>query len=118
MNELSWLIYGADVIPSLGVGFTVLAIVPFIFLAGGNLASSIENGRLMHLKINVGLVAALVVFMSLAIAIPSKQTFMLIAASEYGEQLAQTEQARETGGKAYKALQKWLDDYLKENSSK
>jgi hypothetical protein len=106
MNNLSWMIYAADIagdIEGLAGIIAGLSLIAFI-LAVVTWAAE-EYARETCAK--AARVAAIVfgIAASIAIAIPSQTTIYAIAASEYGETALQSE----TGGKAVEALNAWLD---------
>lgn len=119
MNNLSWLLYAADVVGSVSAIGTTLSI--FSGIGGGisfgarMMAIDFDNiGKLKGEKQSclqngwragkpffiVSIAAACVVA-----PIPSKSTMYAIAASEMGEDVL----ASKTGNKAVKALNVWLD---------
>ncbi len=115
MNDLSWLIYLADVAGELGWIFSWLFGLSVI---GGGITALIglplaeQNaekatwkmwGRIMYSLVTVFFVTAL-----LNAFVPSRETVYAIAASEMGEEVLNSE----TGGKAVSALNAWLDDQI------
>lgn len=120
MNSLSWLIYLADVLPSLG-GILSFAAYPaiiatVIFTIGffSTLGESEKEehdfaARILKTAVTVALICGL-----FGALFPSKQTIMMIAASEFGEKIATTDKAKNLGGKSYQALDKFLSEYLEE----
>ena len=135
MNELSWLIYAADVAGSMNVWFLVIGILSVIVcvvailwpvMLDPEMASWLHRekeykrwpsittppGDKPEPKPIMGrrplIKSCLVVFLasiSLGIFTPSSGTLYAIAASEMGERVIQSE----TGGKAVDALNAWLD---------
>lgn len=102
MNELSWMIYLAEValgLKATSFGLTIACLVGAFFSA---MAADIGGGewRFVH-RFLLGGALALV----FAVLIPSSQTVYAIAASEIGEDALRSE----TGGKAMRALNAWLD---------
>lgn len=135
MNELSWLIYAADVagsIDTVSLGGIVVAILCggcFLaeaanrdcpaakwdekarnhFLYGGNYERP-KGERPAEYRWSVGAairgpLIATGVCIAVAVFTPGRETLYAIAASEMGERAL----ASETGGKAVQALNAWLD---------
>lgn len=126
MNSLSWLIYLSQVVPSAGVLFTLAGIgsacaVGALVLFGAinrdvyadsqqyewgkqsydkGVAAHRTALRLLPLPIVVGF---------LAIATPSKETILLIAASEMGETVVKTPEAQEIFSDLKTILKKQLE---------
>jgi len=118
MNSLSWFIYLADVIGGLNAFFgiaTGLAVVVTIMSGFFGLIVFSEDydkdERATCLKILRLAIPAAATCGLLASLVPSQRTIMFIAASEFGEELSQTE----TASKAQKALDKFLSDYLEDD---
>lgn len=116
MNELSWLIYAADVADSAGgwLWFGGIAGGIVSIVGAGAYAISLDEsfdaeeakpirsfaGRLWKWSLPL-LVFSVVV----SVAVPGRETVYAIAASEMGERVLTSE----TGGKAVEALNAWLD---------
>ena len=127
MNGLSWLIYFADLSGGLAgfAGFAAfLSIVGFagwLFYAGlttdtflrkdSEKEDLLARRSAMHKMAAKYCIPSAIIFGLIAAIIPSRQTIMFIAVSQYGERLGKTEVAT----KAYKALDKWLSDYLNDS---
>lgn len=125
MNELSWLIYAADVAGSLKVTATILAVTSaasalgatglYVGHQGTGYVASYENreekaaGReVLRSTCKSAVKKAVPIFVASLIALvvfPSSGTLYAIAASEMGERVIETE----TAGKAVEALNAWLD---------
>lgn len=105
MNDLSWLIYLADVVGglrlALGISiFVSIVLIPWACAAGVDLYN-IEVHDLPFKSI-----AAWFLILGLVLIItPSKNTIYAIAASEMGEEVLESE----TASKAMKAVDAWLD---------
>lgn len=131
MNDLSWLIYLADVVSNLSttltwfgalsVAITVLLVI--VGFARGDVypfrsdkikaaAEDIKN-KLHRYALKVPLIVIPIVLIVYTL-VPERQTIMMIAASEFGEEIATSAEAKDLGGKAYKSLDKFLSDYLEE----
>lgn len=124
MNDLSWLLYLADVLPAfsggVGVVGALISIAALIGLAvniimsiyGEGDASDAEEVKAMSQKLAFFrwlFPCALLLSLSTNL-VPSKETFYAIAVSEMGEELLKSPEI----GKARKALNNWLDDQLEE----
>lgn len=113
MNDLSWMLYWADVLPSLAGGVVFISFLGgVISLVCGIIAVSSayddEPDVCRVLKHGFWLFPLFIVFALSANFVPSKDTFYAIAASEAGEELLKTSEV----GKARAALNKWLDKQL------
>lgn len=108
MNNLSWLLYIADVIGNLGPAFVILGCVTIVVAFLALLITEGESGvKGIIISIIVG-----VILLVTAAFIPSKETVYAIAASEMGEELLKTP----TAAKATKALDSWLDKQITEQT--
>lgn len=116
MNELSWLVYLADVCNTLD---NLFFIVMFVFGLGWlawfivGFLQSYENAdpKVWAMWRKIGYSVLLPGFLTgtiLGSIIPGKDTIYAIAASEMGE----TALNSETGSKAVKALNHWLDKQI------
>lgn len=76
-----------------------------------NYFSDIPKAALGYIKIAFCIIA-------IALILPSEKTAYKMLAAYAGTELIQMEQTKEIGGKAYKALNKVLDDYLLEEVAK
>ena len=118
MNDLSWLLYLANVSGNIGVTMAfVLFVGGFItfcatigFFASG--AHEYEDDRKPFIKGFKWLGVVMTVAAIVGVLTPSRNTVYAIAASEMGERVLETE----TAGKAFKALDAWLDRQLVEAS--
>lgn len=105
MNDLSWMIYAADVADGLST-FTLFAgFVAFACFVTKAIARA--DGECTSTPVALFGVASAILWLMCA-AIPAKETVYAIAASEMGEEVAQSE----TAGKAIKALNAWLDKQI------
>lgn len=112
MNQLSWLLYLADVAGSSGWAicgvFVISALVVAITLVAAPLSEGeaiTEENRPKWLKILKTFAASAIISFVLMTLIPAKETVYAIAASEIGEQVATSP----TGQKALRAIDAWLD---------
>lgn len=113
MNELSWLIYAADVagnLKALGcVGLIGGAIGLGLFTLGKCIAHDTGYSDTPATPplgvVYKKAVPFLIAFAVVTFIVPSSGTIYAIAASEMGEKVI----ASETGGKAVEALNAWLD---------
>lgn len=118
MNNLSWIIYLADVLPSMAEFVFVVSLVAcFItgffsvlyFTAGfGEWTDNIDY--INRFKYFPHFSVVLFVVMVLCNLTPNKETFYMIAASESGEQVLKTPEAT----KLRAVINKWLDDQVSE----
>lgn len=117
MNNLSWILYAADVADDLAVSLslTLLALLPtaavFGIIGAGKrvFRDKVEEGKAIHARI-LGLWWVLPLLLVIITIIPSSDTIYAIAASEYGEAALNSE----TGGKAIEALNAWLERQIGE----
>jgi hypothetical protein len=111
LNDLSWFIYLASVVSSIGVlTFIVVVLSVLVFLAGlmvilYNTEEWDKSDRDTGMSLIKYSITAFVVGSLLNIVLPGRETIYAIAASEMGEELLNSE----TGSKAVKALDAWLD---------
>lgn len=135
MNSLSWLLYGAEVAGNaqgVFVGITIATGMSAIAcLAGAGLIISSwpdENDRANN-KWLMGKVRPLlqicVTFAVLAAVMPSRNTIMLIAASEVGETVLASPEAQQLGGEAgalaadsLRVLRKFINEQLADGERK
>lgn len=115
MNELSWMIYAADVAGTMNNLFVAAGCIllvgagvfagPVADIESNGLNSSSWRKHAKRCAIGCAIVFTFAVF------IPSQDTIYAIAASEMGEELLNSE----TGGKAVEALNAWLDRQIGED---
>jgi phosphatidylglycerophosphate synthase len=117
MNSLSWLIYLADVSDNLDWFFFLIMLISligtFIWIVAAILAGDTgdfgPDGWRKWRQIGCFLIAPSFFFgVICGSLVPSKETIYAIAASQLGETALKTE----TGGKAVKALNRWLDKQI------
>lgn len=109
MNNLSWLIIMADILPSVSWGLCFGAFALLVFFGAFWLDGLIEDNT-KHSKIGRWTWLFLALWFS-SWFIPSKSnTYYAIAASEIGEEVVTSE----TGNKALRALDNWLESHLSE----
>lgn len=119
MNTLSWMLYGIDVVDNLNsivsaaVAFSIIGIIGSWVVERLCSIDEDDIGKLEKrfaacLKLNKMLVSALVVFVTISIFIPTKNTLYAIAASELGEKVATSE----IGTDALKAVQTWIKNQI------
>lgn len=112
MNALSWLIYLADVVNSIGILSSIVGFFALLtFLAGLVVLCANpdpEYDKAEHVA-SIGLIrwstTVFIICSLLLIVLPGRDTVYAIAASEMGEEVLNSE----TGSKAVKALDAWLD---------
>lgn len=131
MNSLSWLLYAAEVAGNaqgVAVGVAVVTGISAGVCAGaaGMVISSYPdendraNNKWLLSKVRP-LAVASICFAMLAATLPSRNTIMLIAASEVGETVLASDQAQQIGGEAgalaadsLKVLRKFINGQLDE----
>ena len=121
MNNLSWLLYAADVADNLDWFFFLIMlggiIGGFIWtMAGFGMSDCGTEDKYWRTwrKIGYAVLAPAFVFgVIFGSLIPGKNTVYAIAASEMGEKAINTQ----TGGKAIKALDAWLDKQIGDEPS-
>lgn len=113
MNELSWFVYIAQVLPNLGVTMAFSALISIVMMIGfyvygmtarsdGTRYPSLypqarENGmKVLSTLHKIWWIPIVILFLSTLI--PSKQTLYMIAASQIGEQVIQLEEVQKLGG--------------------
>jgi hypothetical protein len=127
MNSLSWLLYGADASAKLGVALGTGTIVGALLVPGSFIAMAWVHDfvtddeatlRGIRDKWKVGATLAIVCAVLWAV-VPSRNTIMLIAASEVGETVLASPQAQTIGGEAgelaadsLRVLRKFINDQL------
>jgi hypothetical protein len=128
MNELSWMLYLADVANSAGATFAAAGLLMFVWAIAVTICriaytlkpiyargTSYEEewqraADFWHSKTGslTGLFLGAFLLLAVNVVIPSKETIYAIAASEMGEAVLDSG----TASKAHKALDKWLDKQL------
>jgi Ca2+/Na+ antiporter len=111
MNSLSWLIYLADIIPNVG---TICVLLGLLFLILSGAAFFAYTDKTISFKTFISLLITAIVLLVIATLVPERTTIMMIAASEFGEEIATSAEAKNIGGKAYKSLDKFLSEYLED----
>lgn len=107
MNSLSWFLYLAEVLENLGICAAILGGLGLIGLLAGTIGYACEKEKFWKDGWKIG--APIIVFLFLiSILTPSKKTMYAIAASEFGERLAQNEAVQGIASDASKALQQWI----------
>lgn len=108
MNSLSWLIYAANTLPSFARGWSALFIcadVLWIFYSVICIIDALNQEKTISV-VKPALVAILLFIIALmSNFIPDRNTFYLIAASQMGEKMIQTDE--------FKSLQEVIDLELK-----
>ncbi len=129
MNSLSWIIYAAGVVHSvdLVVGSLIVLIIPALTLmkllgAFQDTDWKFVKGELT--KVEMGedklpfsvrqLIAAWFVLSFIGIVIPSRQTVVLIASSEYGEKILNNPKITEVVDPSIDLLKTWIEKEKKE----
>lgn len=92
MNDLSTLLYIADVLPKLGKLFSFLIIVSLMWLIPQGLYCLVEEKPFPRPILSMCVVFSVVMG---AILIPSQKTILLMASSEYSEEVVNSEFGQE-----------------------
>jgi hypothetical protein len=135
MNGLSWLLYGADVAGNLQ-GTAILVVVASVIvvcilgiITGVSMSYAPDDEDKARAKWAVGKIGlAMTVAIGFAVVatfIPSRNTIMLIAASEVGETVLASAEAQQLGGEAgalatdsLRLLRKYVSEQLGETEAK
>ena len=110
MNTLSWLIYLSEICGSLNnifagiafVGFTLIGVIWFGNVVIADKSVSWPAGKYFPI------IPMLAMFM--AAVIPSKNTLMLIAASQYGEKVLESKAVKELTDPALDLVKNWIEN--------
>lgn len=105
MNDLSWLIYFADVADGLEFAISVSIFVSAILIPVSCAVACHDYEVKVHNLPFKSIASWFFILVLLLIAIPSKTTIYAIVASEMGEEVL----GSETASKAMKAVDLWLD---------
>lgn len=117
MNSLSWLIYLAHVCGNLGSSLNAFLVITILLTAAFVIYGAFErdsayrgderhtNGIATQAKAFRTGIPFVGLWLLLMVVVPSQDTVYAIAASETGEEILNSD----TGGKAVKALNAWLD---------
>ena len=115
MNNLSWFLYLADVLPNYAWLGTVGAFMAFVLILGGGLVAAILldyepalAGKVLKYISRVGPVLVLLTLVTFAI--PSKETIYLIAGSEAGETVVTSEEGREILSDIHEVIKHQLNE--------
>ena len=137
MNNLSIIIYFADVVPKLGSLFAILSTLSVFVMVLSSIAylqkrsdfrTSVREGAgyekhahdekaMMDFWIKVFRLALVIFLVAIipSIAVPKRDTIMMIAASEYGETALKRDDVQEIVNPARQILKKWINDQLAES---
>ena len=137
MNNLSIIIYFADVVPNLGSLFAILSTLSvFVIILssiaylqkrsefidsereGASYAKHAQEAKSsMDFWIKIFRLALVIFLVAIipSIAIPKRDTIMMIAASEYGETALKSDDVQEIVNPARQILKKWINDQLAES---
>lgn len=105
MNNLSWLIYFADVLPGFGLTLAVLSLISLIIF-GTVLLVLAMAGEWSKASPYWKWIFVPIVGLLLAVPIPAKETIYMIAASEVGEEALATPEV----AKIRMLINKYLDE--------
>ena len=117
MNNVSWFLYASEVFgnmqPALAVGgvCAIVGAVPTLIISN---VDDVEQGKTWGKRLIIGGIIAVFV----AVLIPSKTTMYAIAASQIGETVVATPEAREMIDDSKQILRDYLKSLKKEPASK
>lgn len=127
MNSLSWLLYFAGVSGSISTFFGFVAaisgllgvIMLFVSWADktGGYSEISESASTFSRKYWLRFLITCMFFGTMCNLLPSKETVYAIAASEMGERVLTDPRVQQTTNKAFQALDRWLDEQIKEDDS-
>jgi hypothetical protein len=122
MNNLSWLLYAVDVLDNLNIltrlvdvlGGIVFLGLTFAYAVNSEGSDTEKKGRTLKaiakwLKVDATVVIVAVI---LSVIVPSKQTVLLIAASEVGERVLTNEKVTSIIDPSVEYLQTWVKHEL------
>lgn len=122
MNNLSWMIYAVDVINNLNILMGIVSVLGGILFLALSFAyavnsegSDTEKQRTTlkaiakWLKVDGAVVSVTVI---LCVIVPSKETMLLIAASEVGERVLSNEKVTSIIDPSVQYLQAWIKNEL------
>jgi len=100
MNNLSWFLYLSDVLPSLSIGFSIICTILGMMFGIATLIFwliYLDNSNLpIKVPITPSCLLVFIIFLGLLTnLIPSRQTILLIAASEMSEQVVKSQDGQE-----------------------
>lgn len=116
MNSLSWFLYFADIIPSIGKFFVTSSIIGAIFVALHTLGIAIHNDCYHNKALYLRKRWIVLVFVCglIPTIIPSKNTLYAIAASELGQSAMESKM----GTKAMQAIESWIASQIHKVANK
>jgi len=132
MNNLSIIIYIADVIPKFGSFFAISATLSCLVMVISGIASLQKRSEFIYAERNdlhplareekshmdfwIKIFRRTLIIFSVmiipSIVIPKRDTIMMIAASEYGETALKSDDVQEIVNPAKQILKKWIEDQL------
>jgi hypothetical protein len=121
MTNLAWIIYGAEIVGNFAAAFGVFLFIfglatMFGFIAVGVTAhvDRTNSEEFQKAKIFLKIVGGVTgVILILGSFIPSKNTVLMIAAANYGDEIYRSD-LKEIVDPAKKLLKQWVEDQLKE----
>lgn len=118
MNSVSWFIYIAQVSGSIGTMFCVLGVLGLLgagmLALFGTIAQSCEANEFKPLIPKARWIALAVLLLLFGNLMPEKNTMYAIAASQVGEQIANSETVKGVADDATKALRSWIKRQIDE----
>ena len=124
MNNLSIVIYLADVIPSLGNLFGFLSFTSGLIILFATFAyfmsKDIGEKDMVDTSVKIFRWAAVVFCVSFVLntIIPKRDTIMMITASEFGESVLKSDDVKEIVNPAKQILKNWINDQLTQSEKK
>jgi hypothetical protein len=126
MNQLTLVIYLADILPSLSIMLAILSvcglcaagIITICFLARNSDYDLRRRPNWVPHVYTWWRWAAPLIFVMIfcSILIPGRQTILLMAGSQFGQQIVETPQAKELLDGINKVIQQQIDDYTKKET--
>jgi hypothetical protein len=102
MNTLSWLIYFAEIVDEISFMSATIIIVCLFYSICRLFFDDLDG-------ISTNKLILISVFsMVIGLVTPSRQTVMMIVASEYGEKIIKSEQTQKIATPAMELLEKWI----------
>jgi Na+/melibiose symporter-like transporter len=116
MNNLSWFLYFADVLPYLSRAIGIISLLSIWVIGMVIVYVIVEDKypRIFGQKVVIFITILVVFFGISSLFIPSKQTIYLIAASEIGETVVKTPEAQEMLDDVHKIIKLQLKELTKE----
>lgn len=125
MNSISWFIYWIQVADNVGWIFNFLTVVFLIcFIGSIFVAFAMSDGSAppsdwkTWRRCEWLIIPSVIVCTLISAFIPSKQTLILIAGAQIGEQVVKSDQAKEVGNQGLDLLKAWIKAETKKYQEK